>query len=166
MIATVVASIVAGIFLLTSAVLGWKLKTLSDGRAELQARTQARSNELKALYADVLQLFEVAIKEIRSGAKLTLSTEFSRVSTHVHLLAASEVVSQYQKAAIAFETWAELHVQTLPTRMDVGDRSYELIQAPNPKAEFVEPAKEAYAVLLDELENLTLMMRKLIRNKP
>lgn len=157
--ATVAASVVAAVALLISGALAWKLKTLTEQRAERIAVKKQRHAELRQLYEGIFALFEKAIRHCLEGTDFTLADDFARTNAAIHLAGSDEIITRYGEACALLEQWSELHAKASPKKMQFGDETVTLVQAPNPAEKFQEPAREAYDKLQTKLQNLVALMR-------
>jgi hypothetical protein len=77
----------------------------------------------------------------------------------VHLPAPQEIVDRHALAADRLEQWSALPVKAMPRRMQVGDKTVEILQAPDPAAAYKEPAKQAFNSMQEQVQKLNPFMR-------
>jgi hypothetical protein len=155
----VIAAVIAGIFAIVSAYIAWQLKSSSDKQRELLTRAKEKYEEEKTLYTDTFQLFENAIREVLGREKFTLAEKFSENNARIHLLAPKSVEDQYSETASLLESWSALHAKASPQQTRMGDQTVTVLQAPDPTAQYKEPAKKEYEELQDALHKLVELMR-------
>lgn len=156
----VAASVIAGVFAVVSALIAWRLKNSSDDRARNISLAKERRDEIKGLYESTFALFEQAIHQVERREPFSLAREFSQTNAKMHLLAPQEIADQYQKVSFLLEDWSHLHAKASPRQLDLNGQTVMIIQSPDPTAQFKEPAKAAYELLIAELQNLTKAMRR------
>ncbi|AVD81771.1 hypothetical protein C4Q28_06160 [Pseudomonas sp. SWI6] len=154
-----IAAIIAGFFAVGSAFIAWKLKNSTDAARDENDRKNMRREERKALYTETFQLFEGAMREILSGDEFTLAEAFSKNNAKIHLLAPEDISNKYSEVACILESWSRLHAKASPRRMKVGEQTMTIIQAPDPTAQYKEPAKAEYEKLQSALQELVALMR-------
>ena len=154
-----IAAIIAGIFAIVCAIIAWKLKKSSDERARTTALDKEKRDEIKQLYTDTFTLFENAIRQVLNNEEFTLAQAFSENNARIHLLSPERVVTQYSEVASLLESWSRLHFKATPRQMRVGDQTVTILQAPDPTAQYKEPANAEYQKLQDELQKLIELMR-------
>ncbi len=161
---TIFTSVIAGIFLLLSAYLAWKLKNATDRRTSDTALKNARHTELRTLYESIFSLFERAIEQQQRGA-FTLFDEFSRTNAAIHLLGSEDMIKRYTEASSLLEKWSQLQAKASPKKMQFGEATITILQSPDPAKAFVEPAREAYKELQEKLKNMVALMRWELRHE-
>ncbi|WP_243375573.1 hypothetical protein [Geotalea sp. SG265] len=115
----IVAPAVAGFFAVTSAVLGWRLKRVSDEKDRKASIKKERLDELKNLYMDVVANFDGAFKQVAAQSEFTLSDGFSTTGARLHLLAPHSIIELYDEACSLFDSWSILHSKATPPRREV-----------------------------------------------
>lgn len=148
--APIVASIIAGVFLLLSGVLAWKLKNATDQSAARAAMQKERHAEVRRLYEGIFSLFERAIEQ-QQRRSFTLFDEFTRTNAAIHLLGSEAIIERYSEACALLEKWSTLHARASPKTMQIGESTITIVQTPDPAKAFQEPARLAY----DELREAT-----------
>ncbi|WP_286758485.1 hypothetical protein [Ralstonia sp. RL] len=156
---TAIAAVISGLFAIAAAFIAWRLKNASDATLRKLALDKERHEELKALFTSTFQLFENSMREVTSREEFSLSQKFSENNAKIHLLAPERIVKQYSEAAELLEAWSSLYAKASPRRMTMGDGVVTILQAPDPAAQYKEPAKEAYRNLQDKLQELVALMR-------
>ena len=154
-----IAAVVSGIFLVIAATITWKLKTSTDEKERAIAKAKEHRDELKALYTAVFVAMEQTIKRVLSGEDFPLDKELSEINAKVRLLALPAIAEQYCEAAALIGEWSSLHVKASPRKMKMGEQTITILQAPDPTAQFKQPAADAYEKLQSSLERLVDLMR-------
>lgn len=154
-----IAAIIAGIFAIVSAFIAWRLKNSSDERARQLALDNQRRDEIKQLYTGTFTLFENAIRQVLNKEEPTLAQAFSENNAKIHLLAPEHITAQYSEVASLLESWSKLHFKASPRQMRVGEHTVTILQAPDPTAEYKEPANAEYQKLHEEMNKLIDLMR-------
>lgn len=156
----IVAAVISGIIAIVSAVIAWRLKNSSDDRARKISLERERRNEIKGLYENTFVLFEQAIRQVQHREQFSLARELSQTNAKMRLLAPQKITDQYLNVACLLEDWSHLHAKASPRQLDLNGQTVTVFQAPDPTAEFKEPAKAAYESLIAELQNLIKAMRE------
>lgn len=159
MAVNIILSIITGVFALLSAFLAWKLKTAQDKKSWALSLAKERRSEVKELYTEAFALFEQAIQQVNKRNGFTLGQDFAKLNAKIHLLAPEHIVAQYDRVAVAIAEWSSLYERASPQLMRAGEKTYALIQAPDPTAKYREPAKNAYEELQGEIHKLVALMR-------
>lgn len=155
----VIASVIAGVSAMASALIAWKLKNSSDSAREKSDRAQRKHEELKLLYTGTFQLFEEAIRQVFDRSDFTLAKQFSENNARIHLLAPKEVADKYLGVSCLLESWSKLHAKASPRQTKFGDQVVEILQSPDPTVKYKEPAKAEHEKLQLALGELVDLMR-------
>ncbi len=154
-----IAAVIAGVFAVISAFIAWKLKNSSDTAREKSDRIQRKHEEAKSLYTGTFQLFEEAIRQVLNRSEFTLAKQFSENNARIHLLAPATITEKYSEVAAFLESWSRLYAKASPQQMKIGDQVMTMVQAPDPTAQYKEPAKAEYEKLQVGLQQLVELMR-------
>ncbi len=149
----------AGIFALISAYFAWRLKKQTDEKALEFSRENEKREEIKDLYLTVFELFEKTSSEIVKIERNIPQNEFHRTHARVHLLASDKVAKLYDDTCAALQDWMVLYFKASPERRKVGDSYMEIYQAPDPTAQYKEPAQDAHKTYQSTFNKLAEQMK-------
>ncbi len=149
--ATVIGSVVTGLFTLLGALLVWRLKRSDESSVREEALRIQKRLELVDLYVQAFVTLEQAIKSVEFSDQFDLTTERSLVNARIRLLATAATNLAYDDAAEKLQEWSRLHALATPRP--------GLVQAPDPTAKYKEPAKAAHAALHAALDQLRKCMQ-------
>jgi hypothetical protein len=164
------ATIVGTVLAACGAVIAFFLKRYWDHRdrqvdradrkaQEAAVKEKERREEIKELYINTFTLFESAIRQVLHKEDFNLAQAFSENNAKIHLLAPEHIAEQYSEVASLLESWSILYFKATPRQMKVGDQIVTIIQAPDPTAQYKEPANAEYKKFQEELQKLIDLMR-------
>lgn len=143
----IVSSVVAGIFVLLSAYLAWRLR-MSEKQALFLSE---KRNKKEELYKKILRTFDSGIQAIKRYEPMATQKEFIELNAEVALFATDDLETHYEKTAQEFELWANVFPKAWPNT--------NIIQSPDPAAKHKGPEKDAYHQLLKSLDQLKEFMK-------
>lgn len=162
-VAPFIGPAITGFFALLAAYLAWRLKRSGDDRERRVAIALERRRELRELYAEIFVHLEQAMKHGSELKPFELTPEMSRANAKLRLLAPEEINLAYDDVSDKLHEWSVLYAKASPRQMQLGDRSYTIIQAPDPTAEFKAPALAAHQALHESVSKLRCLMRDELR---
>lgn len=158
-IITAIIAAVAAISSIIGVVLTWHLGNLKDAKGLRRSEKSELRQEYKKIYMDAMKLFEVAEKSVRSRAQVEYQDQFSELSARISLSCYDDVEAAYYKAAHKFEEWANEHVQSLPKQWAEGDKTFTMLQYPNPYEKHEKAAKEIYPQYNSAIRDFLSLMK-------
>lgn len=157
---TIAVAVITGAAALIGIWVTYRFQKKASDRDRDIAWKKERRDELTNLYAKALSLIDEVTSRQYYGEAFDRASEVSETTAKLRLLAPADVVELYSTTMENLEAWRELHVKTLPEKWDTPMGRMTILKAPDPTAQYKQPAKDAYHAFRASLSALTASMKK------